>query len=61
MSKHPKHPWKRREVGMLLISVFAEDISMYILRSPLFSFMTLIENILDPDLTRVPKSLVSHL
>ena len=46
---------------MLLISVFAEDISMYIMRTPHFSFMTLIENILSPNLSQAPKNLASHL
>jgi len=52
LSENPKHPWKRREVGMLLIGVFAEDISMYVIRSPNFNFMTLIENILSLDFTK---------
>lgn len=26
MSEHPKHVWKRREVGLLLLGVFLEDV-----------------------------------
>lgn len=51
---------------MLLIGVFAEDISMYVIRSPNFNFMTLIDNILslEPNKSgddKTPKSLLTHL
>ena len=54
---------------MLLIGVFAEDISMYVIRSPHFNFMTLIENILTLEFNKseqlsrqnAPKSLQTHL
>lgn len=55
MSQHPKHQWKRREVGMLLIGQFADDISMYAIRNEKFYLMTLVGNILQPELPQTPK------
>ena len=34
ISPHPKNNWKKREVGILIISSFVEDISMYMTRNP---------------------------
>ena len=34
ISPHPLNEWKKREVGILLISSFVEDISMYMTRNP---------------------------
>ena len=51
VSQHPKHAWKRREVGMLLIGQFADDISMYAVRNDKFYLMTLVGNILSPEFT----------
>ena len=50
VSSNKKHPWKRREVGMLLIGQFSDDISMYALRNDKFYFMTLVGNILSPEI-----------
>jgi hypothetical protein len=32
VSDHPKSPIKRREAGLLLLSMFVEDISMFMVR-----------------------------
>jgi len=56
LSDNRKHPWKRREVGMLLIGVFAEDISMFAIKNPSFNFVTLVTNILSHDFTKVTES-----
>jgi hypothetical protein len=50
-SKHPKHPQKRREVGMLLLGQFSDDISMYSVRNSKFNLMTLVSTILCPENT----------
>ena len=34
ISTHPKNVWKRREVAILMISAFVEDVSMYMTRNP---------------------------
>ena len=39
ISKHPKNIWKRREVAILLIGIFVEDISMYMIRHPHFNLL----------------------
>lgn len=63
MSKHAKHPWKRREVGMLLIGQFSDDISMYAVKNQKFNLMTLIGNICSPESapSKMPKNLKSLL
>ena len=63
VSQHPKHSWKRREVGMLLIGQFADDISMYAMRNDKFYLMTLVNNILSPELPegKISKNLKSLL
>jgi hypothetical protein len=33
ISDHPKHQWKRREAALLLVSIFVEDIAMYMTRN----------------------------
>jgi hypothetical protein len=48
VSQHKKHQAKRREVGMLLIGQFADDISMYAMRNEKFYLMTLVGNIVLP-------------
>lgn len=48
-SKHVKHSWKRREVGMLMLGQFSDDISMYATKNQKFNLMTLIGNILSPE------------
>lgn len=48
VSQHKKHQAKRREVGMLLIGQFADDISMYAIRNEKFYLMTLVGNIVLP-------------
>jgi len=36
VSKHPKDQWKRREIAIVISGVFMEDISMYMIRHPMF-------------------------
>ena len=53
VSSHPKHLWKRREVGMLLLGQFADDVSMYAMRNDKFYLMTLVGNILSPEFPQI--------
>jgi hypothetical protein len=39
ISPHKKNAWKRREVGILLIGTFVEDISMYMTRNPDYAML----------------------
>lgn len=45
-SKNPKQALKQREVGMLLLGRFCDDISMYAMRNPSFNLMTLVGTVL---------------
>ena len=36
VSNHPKDQWKRREIAIVISGVFMEDISMYMIRNPMF-------------------------
>jgi hypothetical protein len=45
MSPNPNHSWKRRDVAMILMGIFIEDIQMYCLRNPQFNLTKLIEEI----------------
>lgn len=36
VSNHPKDQWKRREIAIVISGVFMEDISMYMIRHPMF-------------------------
>ena len=39
ISKHPKNIWKRREVAILILGTFVEDISMFMIRNPKFDLL----------------------
>jgi hypothetical protein len=45
MSTNPSHPGKRRDVAMILMGVFIEDIQMYCIRNPQFNLTQLIDEI----------------
>ena len=38
-TKHPKNIWKRREVAILIMGTFVEDISMFMIRNPKFDLL----------------------
>ena len=58
MSKHPKNVWKRREVAILILGTFIEDIQMYMIRHPDFNILDgLFGELLETDFDKVPKSL----
>ena len=58
VSKHPKNSWKRREVAILIMGTFMEDISMYMIRHPTFDLLGgLFGEILETDFDKAPKSL----
>ena len=58
VSKHPKNVWKRREVAILIMGTFMEDISMYMIRNPKFDLLEgLFGEILETNFDKVPKSL----
>ena len=62
ISKHPKNLWKRREVALLLLGTFIEDISMYMVRHPQFNLLEeLFADILQTNFDVAPKSLRSVL
>lgn len=42
VSKHPKDQWKRTEIAFVISGVFMEDISMYMIRHPMFDAQTII-------------------
>ena len=39
ISKHRKNIWKRREVAILILGTFVEDISMFMIRNPKFDLL----------------------
>lgn len=50
MSKNKLHNLKRRDVGMLIMGLFVEDIEMYSMRHPEVSILSLTEQILTLDI-----------
>lgn len=34
MSSNKNHPWKRKDIAMILFGLFIEDVQMYVLRNP---------------------------
>jgi len=62
ISNHPKNIWKRREVSLLLLGIFVEDISMYMIRHPHYNLLeNLFAEIMMTDYKLAPKSLRSCL
>ena len=58
VSKHPKNVWKRREVAILILGTFIEDIQMYMIKHPTFDLIDgLFGELLETDFDKVPKSL----
>ena len=49
-SKNESHQWKRKDVAMILLGIFIEDIQMYCMRNPKFQLRALIEEIVRTDL-----------
>lgn len=60
-SSNPKHIHKRKEVGLHLLGIFAEDISMYLMRNPEFSFMLILLDVVKADFASIPTNLRQHL
>jgi hypothetical protein len=51
-SKNKKHSWKKREVALFLVGSFAEDISMYRQRHPLYNLRETVEQIMKTDFNK---------
>lgn len=62
ISKNKKNPVKRREVAILLLGTFVEDVSMYLIRNPVYEMLqTLFDELLKTDFSKMGKSLRSLL
>lgn len=53
-SSHRKHFWKKREVALFLVGIFAEDISMFRQRNRNYNLRILIEEVMKTDFEKCP-------
>lgn len=61
VSKHPQNAWKRREVAIMLIGQYQDDISMYAMKNQKYNLLTLLTSIVNPTeiAPQMPKKLQS--
>lgn len=50
-SNHKLHMWKRKDVAMILLGLFIEDVAMFLVRNPKISLTQLIEEIINTNFT----------
>jgi hypothetical protein len=49
MSAQQNHPWKRKDIAMILFGLFIEDVQMYVLRNPELDLTDMIKQIVEID------------